>query len=371
MGITSTRPRNLGIDFMRALAMFFVICLHFLVQGELIVHADPGSFKYYFFSLMQSLTNCAVGAYGITTGYLLCTRSFRLARVVQLWLQTAFWSVAISCGFFIFSPESRTISEAVSMFLPILRGRYWFFTAYFVTILVSPVLNLVIRTLSKQQFKLLLAVLFLIFGVIPVCSLGYDVMRISGGNHFSWMIVLYIIGGYIRVHYAEEDIAIRNSRYLLGLLLFALIHLFYIFITQTAGLPGFSVLLMHNSSPIIVGEAVCLFLYCRKIGSHIRPKSLLGKTLRFVTPGIYAVYVIHVHPLVFWNQDIIALLRPWDAWNTGKVFLAMLATALVIFTGCVLLDALRQGLFRILRIDQTMGRVSDTLEKRIRTLLAD
>ena len=66
----------------------------------------------------------------------------------------------------IIDPETRTFEEIVSMFLPILRGRYWFFTAYFVVMMVSPALNLVIRNRTKGQFRLLLAALFLIFGVI-------------------------------------------------------------------------------------------------------------------------------------------------------------------------------------------------------------
>ena len=51
------RPeRNPGIDLMRAIAMFFVICLHFVEQGGLIAHADPGSGKYYFLIFIQILS---------------------------------------------------------------------------------------------------------------------------------------------------------------------------------------------------------------------------------------------------------------------------------------------------------------------------
>lgn len=192
--------RNLGIDGLRAVSMLGVICLHILGQGGLLSHTAAGSGKYDLLYFLDILCACAVDAYGITTGYLLCDRPFRLSRLGKLWLTTVFWSVVVSCGFFALVPESRTLSEAVSMFLPILRGRYWFFTAYFVTMLVSPVLNVVIRSLSRGQFRALLAALFVIFGVVPVASLGYDVMRISGGNHFAWMIALYLIGGYIKVY---------------------------------------------------------------------------------------------------------------------------------------------------------------------------
>lgn len=361
--------RNLGIDLLRALAMFFVICLHILGQGGLVEHAAAGSGKYYFLSLLQILCYCAVDVYGITTGYLMCGKSFRLSRLTKLWLTTVFWSVAVSCGFFVFVPESRTVSEMVSMFLPVLRGRYWFFTAYFVTMLVSPVLNLVIRTFSKGQFRLLLAALFVVFGIVPVGSLGYDVMRVSGGNHFSWMICLYLIGGYIRKYRPQEG-NIQARKAMLGYFLLGLGHLAYMFAVRAVGLGNWSGLLLTNVSPLIVGEAVCLFEFFRMAGAGIRERGLWGCVIRFVTPGIYAVYIIHVHPRVFWSEDLIGLLRPWDAWGGIKAVAAMLAAAAGVFMACVLLDTVRQMLFRVLGVDRAAEKLSDRIEHRIRKLLA-
>ena len=200
MAVSVKSNRNISLDVLRALAMFFVVCQHLLGQGGLVANAAAGSGKFWFLSLLQILVYCSVNIYGITTGYLLCEKSFRLSILTKVWLTTVFWSVAVSCCFFLFVPESRSLTEAISMFLPVLRGRYWFFTAYFVVMLVSPVLNLVIRTLTKHQFHLLFAALFLIFGIIPAAALRNDVLRISSGHHFSWMIVLYLIGGYFRMY---------------------------------------------------------------------------------------------------------------------------------------------------------------------------
>ena len=244
--------RNLGIDLLRALAMFFVVIWHFVGQGGLMEHTEPGSMKFWVLSAVQILTICCVNLYGLTTGYLMCDKPFRLSRVVKLWATTAFWSVAVSCILFLVPPETRTFEEIVSMFLPILRGRYWFFTAYVVVMLLSPVLNLVIRSLTKGQFHLLLAVLFLLFGVIPVGSLGYDVMRISTGHHFSWMIVLYIIGGYLRRFSPEAG----TKKWLAGYFLFAAVHLLYKFAVTAVGMKGFANLLLTYPSPLVVGESV-------------------------------------------------------------------------------------------------------------------
>ena len=154
MGRNDIAPkRNFGIDFLRIISMLFVICYHILSQGGILISSEAGSPKHYILSLCNTLVYCAVNFYGITTGYVLCQKGFKLSRLTKLWLTVVFWSVAVSCVFFVVLPETRTISEMISMFLPILRGRYWFFTAYFVTYMVGPVLNHIIRTLPREKFR--------------------------------------------------------------------------------------------------------------------------------------------------------------------------------------------------------------------------
>lgn len=366
MAVSAKNIRTFGIDILRALAMFFVICQHILGQGGVLGNAAAGSGKFYFLSFLQILVYCAVDIYGITTGYLLSQKKFQLARLAKLWLTTVFWSAAVSCCFFIFVPESRTFSEIVSMFFPVLRGRYWFFTAYFVVMLASPVLNLVIRSLNKRQFHLLFAALFVIFGAVPIGALGNDVLRISTGHHFSWMIVLYLIGGYLRMHGADILTPIKRTTWLMGYFLLAGVHLAYKMAVNLIGLPGFGDLMLTYPSPLILGEAICLFLFCKDAFSGIAADGLIGKIVSFVTPGVYAVYVIHVHPKVFWSSEIIALFRRWDGWNGLQIFGAMLLTAFGVFTACILLDALRQRLFRILYIDEAAVKLSERIEGYIR-----
>ena len=369
MDIHGKKSRNLGIDLLRGLAMFFVIVWHLIGQGGLLVHAEPGSVKFWTLSAVQILSICSVNLYGLTTGYLMCDKPFKLSRVVKLWATTVFWSVVVSCVLFVTMPATRTLEEIVSMFLPILRGRYWFFTAYFVVMMLSPALNLVIRSLTRGQYRLLLAALFLIFGVIPVCSLGYDVLRIYTGHHFSWMIVLYILGGYLR-RFPIGD-GENTQRWLLGYFLFAVTHLLYKFAATAVGLNGFVNLLLTYPSPLVVGESICLFLYFKDAFPRIHEKSVPGKLICFAAPGIYSVYVIHVHPKVYWNEGIIALFRPWDNWNVLTVCAAMVGTAAALFAVCICLDALRQWLFRSLGIDRAIEKLSGRIEQKMRTLLGN
>jgi hypothetical protein len=364
LAVAAKTSRNMGLYILRAMAMFLVIVLHFVGQGGLLSHAVEGSVKYWLLSAVQIVAFCCVNLYGLTTGYLMCDQAFRLSRVVKLWATTLFWSVAVSCVLFVIFPESRTMKEMVSMFFPLLRGRYWFFTAYFVVMMVSPALNLLIRNLTVGQYRLLLAALFLVFGVIPVGALGNDVLRISTGHHFSWLIVLYLIGGYFKK--TEQTRAVSPRKYLAGFFLFAAVHLLYRILTTAVGLGAFSNLLLTYPSPVVVGEAICLFLYCKDAFAEVSARSIPGKLIRFAAPGVYSVYIIHVHPQVYWKPEIVNLFRAWDFWNAPAVLGAMLVTTAAVFVVCVCLDAVRQRLFRCLGIDEALEKLSDRTEACVR-----
>lgn len=165
--------------------------------------------------------------------------------------------------------------------------------------------------------------------------------------------------------------ATNKKRWLYAYLGFALIHLLYKYAVMAVGLTGFADLLLTYPSPLVVGESVCLFLYFKEAFAGIPEKAVWGKLIRFAAPGIYSVYVIHVHPKVFWNSHIIALFRAWDDWSVLAVCAAMIGTAAALFAVCVCLDALRQRLFRVTEVDRTVDRLSNHIENKVRTLLGD
>jgi len=352
------KERSRGLDLLRLTAMVLVVCQHILGQGGVLASAAPGSGRYLWLQYLQNLSFCAVDVFGLVTGWLLCRKPFRLGRLTKLWLTTAFWSVAVSCVCFAVLPESRSVKEAISMFLPLLRGRYWFFTAYFVTVLLSPVLNLVLRSLTGRQLALLLAALLAFFTLVPVAALGNDVLRIHAGQHFVWLAVLYLLGGYGRLH----GKSLRMRWPLAGFFGLGGVQLLFQWAVCAAGAPQYRELLLCNNSLLVLGEAVCLFAAFRKL------RHPSGGVLSALAPGVWAVYVIHTHPLLFWNDRVIALFRPWDSLPLWAVTAALVLCAVSIAALCVLLDWLRQRLMKLTKLEQTAQRLSDRAETALRAL---
>ena len=157
--------------------------------------------------------------------------------------------------------------------------------------------------------------------------------------------------------------------WLLGYFLFALVHLAYKFLVSAIGLPNFGDLLLTYPSPLILGEAVCLFLFCKNAFRNMSADGFIGKLIRFISPGVYSVYIIHVHPLVFWNKGIIGFFRAWDHLGSVAVFVRLALTSIAVFAVCILLDFLRQHLFRAIGINRIAERWSDKLETLVRTYI--
>lgn len=186
-----------------------------------------------------------------------------------------------------------------------------------------------------------------------------------------WMLVLYLIGGYLR-HYGLPMWKHPN-RYLLGYFLFALLHLLFKIAVEFLGVKLFGTashgdLLLTYPSPLIVGEAVCLFMCFKDALKGLKPDGAIAQIIGFVTPGVFSVYLIHVHPLVFWGV-IVDGFTAWGNWPLLQIIGAVFAAAVAVFIVCIALDSLRQRIFKLFRIEHLLDILSDKVENSIRKLL--
>ena len=168
-----------------------VIGVHIYMQGGVLAAEDYGSAGYYCSSYIYTLFLCAVDCFVIVNGYVSSTSKFKLSRIIELWATVVFWSVMVSCFVMAVQPEISWFGRRNIHVPANIKGRYWFFNAYFVLFMFQPILNHVIRTLSKEKYKAMLFAIVCIFGFIPIASLGNDVLRFSGGGRI--LLVCYAL----------------------------------------------------------------------------------------------------------------------------------------------------------------------------------
>lgn len=358
--------RNVGIDILRVVAMFFIIIGHILAQGGVLsVYSSEGlQGSYYFFNGIFVLALCGVNCFALVSGYVGWQNTFKLEKIIKLWATVVFWSVGVSLILFIYNNELFSVKEAVSSFLPLLRGRYWFFNAYFVVFMFSPLLNHVIKTLPQKTFQYFLLASACVFCIIPVLALGNDVLRIQNGFEFSWLMVMYLVGGY----FSKYPVTVKKPyKCIIACFGFTLLNFIYKYLVELVtakffGAPSLGDLFVSYTSPIAVGEAVCLLLCFSNL--KLNNKKLI-KLISFITPTIFSVYIIHVHPLVFWR--IINGAFTWlTQYNWLVSFLLIIAIALAIFMGCTALDYIRILLFKTLKINMLCDKLGENITKSIK-----
>ncbi len=362
------KQRNVGIDILRIVSMFFIIIGHILMQGGVLsayLNESPQG-NYYFFNTLYILVYCGVNCFALVSGYVGWQNTFKLEKILKLWANVVFWSVGVSLILFVYNKDFFSVKEAISMFLPLIRGRYWFFNAYFVVFMFSPLLNHLIRTLPQKTFQCFLLTVGFVFCIVPFLALGNDVLRIQSGFEFSWLMVMYLVGGY----FSKYPVTVKKPyKCIVACFGFALLNFIYkypieLVTTKLFGVPSHGDLFMSYTSPIVVGEAVCLLLYFSNL--NIKNRKLI-KAVSLVTPAIFSVYIIHVHPLVFWK-----LLNGAFTWLTKYNFLVsvalIIAIALAIFIGCVALDYIRIFIFKVFKVDYFCEKLCEFIKKKTHKL---
>ncbi len=349
------KQRNVGIDVLRIVSMFFIIIGHILMQGGVLsAYLNEGlQGSYYFFNTLYILVYCGVNCFALVSGYVGWQNTFKLEKMLKLWANVVFWSVGVSLILFVYNKDFFSVKEAISMFLPLIRGRYWFFNAYFVMFMFTPLLNHLIRTLPKKTFQYFLLTVGFVFCVIPFLSLGNDVLKIQNGFEFSWLMVMYLVGGY----FSKYPVTVKKPyKCIIACFGFTLLNFIYKYLVELVtaklfGAPSHGDLFMSYTSPIAVGEAVCLLLCFSNL--KLSNKKLI-KLISFITPAIFSVYIIHVHPLVFWR--IINNAFTWlTQYNLLVALMLIIAIALAIFIGCIALDYIRILIFKLFKVDYFCG----------------
>lgn len=332
--------RDCGIDLLRVLAMLMIILHHMLTHGGLLFAFPEGSATEALMYLLEAAICCAVNVYALISGYV--QARFRLYKLLLLWIQVLFWSVALNVLLLPLGPLPA--GEWARAFTPVLSDRYWYFTAYFVLLLLLPLIHRVFGRLNRTGAQIVLAVCVLLFSVLPFC-LGTDLWRLKDGYHPLWIILLYVMGFCLR-RAARE----RAPRRLLSLLLYALCVLLswgaWLLLHRGRGGALAVNMLMKYVSPTVVLCAFALVGAARGLHLPARP----ARVVSALSPLTFGVYLIHDHPMV--RQRLMYMrFASFNQLGTPVLLMAIAGSVAAVFAACALMEWLRGKLFALLRVD--------------------
>lgn len=354
----SAKERNYGIDLLRMVSMFMVALLHVMGQGGILATASPLSIDYEAAWFVEIAAFCAVNCYALISGYVGINGRFKYTNIIVMWLQVTFYTVIITIIFAVVRPEIVGVRQFIYAICPVMTTQYWYFTAYFCLFFFIPIINKAVKSLPKNNLKYLMSVMVIVFSVIPTLF-RRDVFHTNFGCSGLWLILLYILGAYIKEYNIVEKISIKRSSILyLGCIVLTWLGKLFLekFSLDYFGEIRWGNVLVQYTSPTILLSAVALLSIFSKIDLSYMSKRII----KIFTPATFGVYLIHAQPLV-WQNILKDRFVNYVSGSAVHLVFGVLFTAMSIYFLCSLIDLARNKIFKVLRIKQSVER----LEKRL------
>lgn len=363
--LKSAKQRDANLDLLRIVSMLLIIFLHSIDHSGVLEAAETcSSLMYFYVRFTYGLCQVCVNCYVMLSGYYLVNSTFRLQKLVALWMETVFYAFILKLLFMLTGQTAFSAISLASCFFPILTGRYWFITIYVGLYLVSPFLNLLIHSMNRTQHTLLNLCLF---GLFSLCiSIYPTIAGMNSGNGWglAWFVVLYLAAAWFRVYYTPNHKPVRHFI----LFLFIPILVAGIQICSRAASVEFVQKIVFNwfrydSAPVYL-MTLCLFIGFLNI--QITGK-WLTRCICGIAPLTFGVYLIHAHANVSpWIWQVAALPEKMsNAWFP----LIQSGCVLIIFFTCAAIDGLRKCTIGKIEHTTWLKRCCEGITHRILSLI--
>lgn len=354
--------RDYHMESFRILAMFMVIIYHSIIHSGLIKSTilSGVNFGVEFLHYLVSISN---NCFLLLSGYYMINSKFRLKKILLLWGKTLFYSIVIYFIYFLTKGDTNYIYQS---FFPILSGHYWFISAYIVLYFLTPILNLLVTKMSKEQFRYLLIILTIFYGIVTL------IFRPTNLEKFQYVTYIYLIGAYLRLHVTQKEgkkhyllqyfliiLGITALNYFTKLLMFCLVDsagddLFRLIYHFKEGLGVFV-------NPFLVIASISLFMKFKTL--EIKNESL-KKKITFVSTSVFSIYLIHENTKnveYLWKNAFHLI----EYNNSYSILIRILAISAIIFLVSLLIDVIRREIYKVIKKIPFIKKIIDRINQQI------
>lgn len=346
--------RNYGIDLLKIFSMINIIIIHInLYSGKL---KKPIIKPVW---LLEAMSFFAVDSFGLISG-IVGYKKYKFSNLIYIWINTSFYSSIISL--YLYCINRINLKNLILSFFPILINRHWYVNAYFSLYLFIPLLNFGINNLNKKIYRNLIFfyILFFSFYYIIGRILNQskdDFIFLRDGYSSHWLIILYIIGGYL----GKYNFINKNYKSFKYYIIYLLIYIFSAFITSE------SLFILNNStfsnkyilysylSPTIIFEALSLTMMFSKLSFN----KFAIKIILFFIPLNLNITLLHLR---LFSEKIITFI--WlNKVKSNIIFIVIYQHGLILYIFLGLIDYLRSIFFKTLKIKQYCLFIEDKFSK--------
>lgn len=299
--------RNSIFELLRIICIFGIVSMHSSIFVSA-MYSNNGIGKVICLDLVN-LFNVCVSLFVLISGYFSIRYSHK--KLFSFWWQV-FCCSLISIPLHYLHTHSLNFVYLTSSLFPILSNKYWFASSYLILMVFSPILNIATETMSKKSFTITLAIILLVFCILPTLFC-YSLPGTGKGPFHLFM--MYLLGRYI-AQYPPKF----TRKALVCLLFFSWLlllsgnlctHYLYTSLTNDSRL---CFVLCRDSSILIVLASVTIFLLIKQYQFKSTCVNRIAKhvfCIYLVEGGIRSVinsYIPHVTNLSLASFPLVLLI---------------------------------------------------------------
>ena len=358
----SVKAREANMELLRIVAMLMVITLHCVGRGLLLSNSVISNVNLLLIQFLDSFSLTANSLFILLTGYYYIGKKLNLRKILSLWGKTLFYCILIFTIYSILNLKTNFLNS----FFPVFSGAYWFITSYIALYFIMPFLNIAINKFSQKQCKFLIIFLVILMGVIRIIFNPADLFN----STFMHMIVIYIIGAYIKKYVKIEPNKQYFIKYVLVAIIFTvaitildvLVHIIPKTLDVWIIIANILSYFRNFINIILVYMAILLFMKFKTINIK---SNKLSKLILYISPSVFSIYIIHdnVHlrDMIWQKFSFINLANSW--LMIPYIILAIL----IVFTVCLAIDLIRRGIYTGLKkikiINKGIQKINEQIDK--------
>lgn len=345
-----------GIDYLKVLSIVMVIMFHYEWNSGF----DWSKFSFsqrVIADCVYMLGEIGVNCFMLCTGFLMINKvsdKGHFKRITKIWNGIFFYSlVSFVLVHFLVSPYNISFKTFAAVLMPVSFKTWWYTTCYFVIICISPYLNSMLNSLPRESYKKLLIIPVVLFSLVPT-FLGFlkkDTESFTGYSRLIWMMIVYCLGGYIKLYYPKEELCSKRKKCIVVNVSVWIFLTAFIMLAEKGIISGRNISARYfwspNSIPVLLLSVSLFVLFLSKDFPSLKLINIIsGSTL-----GIYQMHGGRSGKL-WWNN----IFHKPQYIGTYGVFAEMISAVLLILFVGVVIDLIRKAIVKLqILIKNKMG----------------
>lgn len=358
---TEKIQRNSSFELLRIICMAFIVLGHYAVQGEYVFEDNYLTLNKIILNIISFGGNLANNIFILISGYYLIESKFNFKKILKLIIKMfsySMLSIIICYGLGIIKFNFVDFAKEL---MPIIFGP-WFVVYYMIIYFMSPFLNKMLKSLKKEQYKILIIFLILIYSIIP--NFTKNAWTFSNIDLF---IIMYVIGAYLRLHTTVNKV--DNKYNIIVSVMMLIMMIMSIIVLTILGYALNSEVIKNNVRYFTVSNSIFTIISSVCIFKYFKNMYFINKKINYIASSTLGVYLIHgdrIFSKVLWTK----ISPNINYQNSNFLIIHAALKTTIVFIICSIIDKIISGILEL-----TVNKLIDDkaidlkIEKNIKIIL--